>query len=190
MTGRALHRKRRHQCLPPAPGQAGGRGSGLHGPAAEDGQSWGSMHSGIEERKTPCRCPGSPQQHDAVRQAPHQQIWVKVLVYIHPPTQGVAEGGQARQSQLLSMDDLGAEVGQALRQALGSEAQGEWGGEGRRKGPSVCPPYLLGLSEEPPGTAVVDVHLAQTLERGSHRDVCGREKVQGHPGPWFPNPVL
>lgn len=103
------------------------------------------MHSGIEERKTPCRCPGSPQQHDAVRQAPHQQIWVKVLVYIHPPTQGVAEGGQARQSQLLSMDDLGAEVGQALRQALGSEAQGEWGeGGGKEEG-------LLCLSTIPAG---------------------------------------
>ena len=59
--------------------------------------------------------------------------------------------------------------------------------EGGRAALSVHP-YLLGLSEEPPGTAVVDVHLAQTLERGSHRDVCGREKVQGHPGPMVPQP--
>lgn len=51
---------------------------------------------------------GSPQQHDAVRQAPHEQVWVEVLIHVHLPAQGVAKGGQARESQLLSADDLGA----------------------------------------------------------------------------------
>lgn len=42
-----------------------------------------------------------------VRQAPHEQVWVEIVIHIHLPTQRVAEGGQARQSQLLSMDYLG-----------------------------------------------------------------------------------
>lgn len=37
--------------------------------------------------------------------------------------------------------------------------------------------YLLGLSEEPPGAAVVDVHFARALEGGSHSNVWERETV-------------
>ena len=52
--------------------------------------------------------------------------------------------------------------------------------------------YLLGLSEEPPGAAMVDVHFARALEWGSHSNVWEREIVQGHPGYYGPHgfPVL
>lgn len=87
MTGRALHRKQT-SVLPawPLPGQA--QGLGLHGPSAEGRQSWGSMQTGLEGRKAPIHhWPGLPQQHDAVRQAPHQQVWVGVPIHIHLSTQ-------------------------------------------------------------------------------------------------------
>lgn len=66
MTGRALHRKQT-SVLPaqPLPGQTWG--SGLRGPGAEGGWSWGATQTGLEGRKAPIHHrPGLPKQHDAV----------------------------------------------------------------------------------------------------------------------------
>lgn len=63
----------------------------------------------------------------------------------------------------------------------------------RRRVDSFVPvrPYLLRLSEEPLGAAVVDVHFAQALEWGSHGNVWGREGGQftlSTMGPVSPQP--
>lgn len=53
--------------------------------------------------------------------------------------------------------------------------------------------YLLGLPEESPGTAVVDVDLAQALKRSSHGDVWGGKTGQGHQAfraPWLFHSLL
>lgn len=52
------------------------------------------------------------------------------------------------------------------------------GGRGIRLVPTRS--YLLGLPEEPPRAAVVDVDFAQALKWGSHSDVWGGETGQSH----------
>lgn len=129
MTGRALQRKPTG-VSPPAglrPGQAG----------LKLGRPWwrGWMEPGLPadgaggEEAPIHRRLGSPQQHDAVRQAPHEQVGVEVLVHVHLPAQGVAEGGQAREPQLLSVDYLGAEEALETSWRVGSGGGGGGTGE-------------------------------------------------------------